>query len=36
MDQFSFNAILPAWPEVFVALGGMGLLMIGVFRGDRS
>jgi len=36
MDRFSFAAVLPALPEVFVGLAGMGLLMIGVFRGDRA
>ena len=36
MNSFSLAALTPAWPEVFVALAGMGLLMIGVFRGDRA
>jgi NADH-quinone oxidoreductase subunit N len=29
-------ALLPALPEIVLALGAMALLMIGVFRGDRS
>jgi NADH-quinone oxidoreductase subunit N len=36
MDNFSFAAVLPAWPEIFMGLAGMGLLMIGVFRGDKA
>jgi len=29
-------ALLPALPEIVLALGAMALLMMGVFRGDRS
>ncbi|HTI87676.1 MAG TPA: NADH-quinone oxidoreductase subunit NuoN [Alphaproteobacteria bacterium] len=33
MDRFSLVALSPAWPEVFLALSGMALLMIGVYGG---
>ena len=36
MNSFSLAALTPAWPEAFVALSGLSLLMIGVFQGDRS
>jgi NADH-quinone oxidoreductase subunit N len=29
-------ALLPALPEILLALGAMALLMVGVFRGDQS
>src|ERR1700740_2971907 len=29
-------ALLPALPEIVLALGAMALLMVGVFRGDQS
>src|SRR5215475_6464345 len=35
-DAQVFPALLPALPEIMLALGAMALLMIGVFRGDQS
>jgi NADH-quinone oxidoreductase subunit N len=35
-DAQALPALLPALPEIMLALGAMALLMIGVFRGDRS
>jgi NADH-quinone oxidoreductase subunit N len=35
-DAQALPALLPALPEIILALGAMALLMIGVFRGDRS
>jgi NADH-quinone oxidoreductase subunit N len=35
-DAQALPALLPALPEILLALGAMALLMIGVFRGDRS
>lgn len=31
-----FPNLIPALPEIFLALSGMALLMVGVFRGDES
>src|SRR6516225_2721748 len=35
-DPQVLPALLPALPEIMLALGAMALLMIGVFRGDQS
>ncbi len=35
MGENGFN-FMPAWPELFLAVGGMLLLMIGVFRGPKG
>jgi NADH-quinone oxidoreductase subunit N len=36
MDTFSLAALAPAWPEVFLAVAGMALLIVGVYNGDRA
>jgi NADH-quinone oxidoreductase subunit N len=36
MNSFSLAALAPAWPEVFVGVSGLGLLMIGVFQSGRA
>jgi NADH-quinone oxidoreductase subunit N len=36
MDRFSFAALTPAWPELFLALAGMALLMVGVYTGGQK
>jgi NADH-quinone oxidoreductase subunit N len=35
-DAAEFPALLPALPEIVLALGAMALLMVGAFRGERS
>jgi NADH-quinone oxidoreductase subunit N len=35
-DLISFSAMLPALPEIVLALGAMALLMLGAFRGESS
>jgi len=36
MNQSALPDLSPVLPEMFVAVAAMGLLMIGVFRGDRA
>ena len=36
MYAFNVASLIPALPEIFMAISGMVLLMVGVFRGDRS
>ena len=36
MYAFSVASLIPALPEIFMAVSGMALLMVGVFRGDRA
>ena len=36
MTAFSMTALSAALPEIFMALSAMGLLMIGVFRGNAQ
>jgi NADH-quinone oxidoreductase subunit N len=36
IDMSQFSALLPALPEIVLAVGAMLLLMIGAFRGERS
>ena len=35
-DTFELSALLPALPEIVIAVGAMLLLMIGAFRGDHA
>ncbi len=35
-ETFEFRELLPALPEIVLVVGAMALLMLGVFRGDRS
>src|SRR5262249_56578443 len=35
-DVFEFHDLLPALPEIVLAVGAMLLLMLGAFRGERS
>src|SRR5215813_3120115 len=35
-DAFDFHDLLPALPEIVLAIGAMVLLMLGAFRGERS
>ena len=35
-DLIGFSAMLPALPEIVLALGAMALLMLGAFRGESS
>ena len=34
--QNNILTLAPAFPEIFLAIAAMALLMIGVFRGERS
>ena len=36
MYAFNIASLIPALPEIFMAVSGMVLLMVGVFRGDRA
>ncbi|MHB1217626.1 MAG: NADH-quinone oxidoreductase subunit NuoN [Alphaproteobacteria bacterium] len=36
MYAFNITSLIPALPEIFMAVSGMVLLMAGVFRGDRA
>src|SRR5689334_14161227 len=36
MYAFNIASLIPALPEIFMAVSGMALLMVGVFRGDRA
>ena len=36
MNPGNFPVLLPALPEIILALGAMGLLMYGAFQGERS
>jgi NADH-quinone oxidoreductase subunit N len=36
MTEFDLSTLLPVLPELFLACTGLVLLMVGVFRGDRS
>ena len=36
MTPVAFPDLAPALPEILLAVGGMALLMFGVFTGDRS
>jgi NADH-quinone oxidoreductase subunit N len=35
-ETFEFRELLPVLPEIVLAVGAMGLLMLGAFRGERS
>jgi NADH-quinone oxidoreductase subunit N len=35
-ETFEFREMLPALPEIVLVVGAMALLMLGVFRGERS
>src|SRR3954447_4012829 len=35
-ETLTFNDLLPALPEIVLALGAMALLMVGAFRGEQS
>ena len=34
-ETFEFRDLLPALPEIVLAVGAMALLMLGAFRGER-
>lgn len=36
MSDFSFAMLEPMLPELFLAVAGMALLIIGVFRGNQA
>jgi NADH-quinone oxidoreductase subunit N len=36
MDAFELSALSPALPEIVLVIGAMALLLLGVFRGERS
>jgi NADH-quinone oxidoreductase subunit N len=36
MDAFELSALSPAVPEIVLVIGAMALLLLGVFRGERS
>lgn len=36
MNSLSFAELLPVWPELFLALAGMALLVVGVIRGNEG
>jgi NADH-quinone oxidoreductase subunit N len=36
IETFAFNDLLPALPEIVLAVGAMALLMLGAFRGEHS
>lgn len=36
MNEISFTLLQPIWPELFLAVAGMVLLVIGAFRGNSS
>jgi len=36
MSEISWNYLLPALPEIFLALAGLVLLIVGVFRGNEG
>src|SRR4029077_12379921 len=35
-ETLTFNDLLPALPEIVLALGAMALLMVGAFRGEQA
>src|SRR5262245_64173539 len=35
-EAFEFRDLIPALPEIVLAVGAMALLMLGAFRGERS
>lgn len=36
MTAFSFSMLIPLIPELFMAVSGLGLLVLGVFSGDKA
>ena len=36
MNEWSWNSLVPALPELFLACAGMVLLMAGAFRGNEG